>query len=61
MDEYKAEMNRHVGGLGLYCECCNLYKRNHNGNKRNKRTLNKMARQGLKRTDKKTEMNCEEV
>jgi len=25
MDEFKAEMNRRVGGGGIHCQCCNKY------------------------------------
>ena len=43
MDIFKAEMNRRTGVGGIHCDCCNPYFG------KEKRILNKMARQRLKR------------
>ena len=51
MDIFKAEMNRRCGVGGIHCDCCNPY---FNG-KKEKRILNKLARQRLKRDLKKEE------
>lgn len=51
MDIFKAEMNRRTGVGGIHCDCCNPY---FNG-KKEKRILNKLARQRLKRDMKKEE------